>query len=385
MARRVIVVGGGAMGLASAWALARRGAAVTVLERHGHVHDLGSHGGHTRIIREAYHEGGHYVRLVREAERAWRGLEARAGVELLRRTGLLEFGPERDPELRAAIEACLESQVEHTLHDAGEVAGRWPSVRLEPGWIACYSPAAGFLRVKPCMDALRVEAEAAGAVVRHGVRVERILVEGTCPEVLVEGGERLAADAVVVSAGAYTRALLPALAPGALFAQRKVLAWTDPAPRCRAELATLPVWAAFCPEGFFYGFPYGEVGARGFKIACHRLWGEGDDAAVDPEAVDRDVDDGDLAPLASFLARHLPAGQGPFIARSVCLYGRTRSWDFLIDHHPARRDVVIAAGFSGHGFKFAPAIGRMVADLVDGQETDNAAFRRGRHASSEAQ
>src|SRR5688572_7550405 len=102
-APHVLVVGGGTMGLASAWALIRRGAAVTVLERHGHVHALGSHGGHTRIIRESYHEGASYVPIVREAARLWGGLSQRAGETLLVRTGMVELGPPDDPHYVATI------------------------------------------------------------------------------------------------------------------------------------------------------------------------------------------------------------------------------------------------------------------------------------------
>ena len=104
---RVIVVGGGTMGLASAWALARAGAEVTVLERFEHVHARGSHGGHTRIIRESYHEGAGYVPLVRRAARLWDELSQRTGERLLVRTGMLELGPPDDPELRAAILVCV--------------------------------------------------------------------------------------------------------------------------------------------------------------------------------------------------------------------------------------------------------------------------------------
>ncbi|HEY0136213.1 MAG TPA: FAD-dependent oxidoreductase, partial [Nannocystis sp.] len=116
----MIVLGGGTMGLASAWALARRGARVTVLERFGHVHTQGSHGGHTRIIRESYHEGAGYVPIVREAARLWEGLSRRAGEPLLVRTGMLEIGAPNDPFYKNTIAANVASEVEFTEVEADE-------------------------------------------------------------------------------------------------------------------------------------------------------------------------------------------------------------------------------------------------------------------------
>ena len=132
---RVIVVGGGAIGLASAWALSRRGAAVTVLERFGHVHDRGSHSGHTRVIRQAYHEGSSYVPMIQQSDREWQALGRRAGDELLVRSGLLLFGPADDPELRAAIDTCNRCQLPYSLHEGAEARERWPVVSQIVHWV----------------------------------------------------------------------------------------------------------------------------------------------------------------------------------------------------------------------------------------------------------
>jgi monomeric sarcosine oxidase len=359
----VIVVGGGTMGLAAAWALARRGAAVTVLERFGHVHDRGSHSGHTRIIRQAYHEGSSYVPLVQQADREWLALGQRAGQELLRRTGLLLFGPPDDAELRAAIDTCRVHDLPYELLPGDQASARWPFA-IPSGYLACFDPSGGYLRVRPCLDALAQEARQAGAVLRHGVQVAG-LEHGEVLQVRLADGTRLAADRVVVAAGAWLPQLLPALLPGRLVRQRRILAWTAPVPAHHAALAAMPVWGAFLPEGFFYGFPYGDEGTLGLKLAVHTAAAQPWLARpVDPDAVDRQAHAADLEPLQRVLADHLPQGLGPFTATHACLYTNSPSMDFVIDRFPYDARVVVAGAFSGHGFKFAPAIGLHVAELL---------------------
>jgi sarcosine oxidase len=379
---KVIVVGGGTMGSATAWALAARGAEVTVLERFSHVHEYGSHSGYTRIIRESYHEGAGYVPLVRRADALWQALGERAGEALLVRTGMVEFGPESDPDYQGAIAACVSAEVEHEVIDAATARRRFP-IAVPDGWTACFTPSGGYLRVGPCLEALKREAMSLGAGWRTGARVREVAL-GERPRVLLDDGALLPADHVVVTAGAYLPGLLPGFMPGKLKVLRRVLAWTRPDPGEVERLAAMPVWASFGPGGFVYGFPYGHEGVTGFKVACHVPPPEvgAAEAGVDPERVDRAIHPADLAPLDAFLAEYLPAGRGEFVHAAVCLYTCTPSTDFAIDHAPGDRRVWVAGGFSGHGFKFAPAIGELVAEAVVTGEAPEAlrAFARARHA-----
>ncbi|MDC0675847.1 N-methyl-L-tryptophan oxidase [Nannocystis radixulma] len=376
---KVIVIGGGTMGSATAWALAARGAEVTVLERFSHVHEYGSHSGFTRIIRESYHEGAGYVPLVRRADALWQAVGERVGERLLVRTGMVEFGPESDPEYQGAIAACRAAEVAHELMDAAEARRRFP-IAVPDGWTACFTPSGGYLRVGPCLEALKREAMSLGSDWRTGVRVREVAL-GERPRVLLEEGTLLPADQVVVTAGAYLPELLPGFLPGKLKVLRRVLAWTRPDPREVPRLAAMPVWAGFTPQGFMYGFPHGDEGVTGFKLACHVPTADPEEAAVDPERVDRSIHPADLAPLAGFLDAYLPAGRGEFVHATVCLYTCTPSTDFVIDHVPGDRRVWVAGGFSGHGFKFAPAIGELVAEAVVTGEAPEAlrAFARARH------
>jgi monomeric sarcosine oxidase len=374
MTLRVGIVGGGTMGLAAAWALARRGASVTVFERHGHHHELGSHGGFTRVIRHAYHEGSQYVRLVLEADRLWTELAVRCGQSLLVRCGLLEFGATDDPQFEAANAALRAHALPHELLAAPAARQRFPFA-VPDEFAACFSPDAGYLRVGPCLDALRDEAVAAGAVVASPVRVREVEPGGEAPTVVLDDGRVFGFDRIVVAVGAWAGKVVAGVlerGPARIAALRRVLAWTTPEPESIPALRAMPVWGAFVPEGFFYGFPHTDEGICGLKLACHE---NRDPAAafmdepVDPDTVQRTVDARDLAPLQRFLARYLPRGAGPVVASKVCMYGSSRSGDFLVDFHPADPTILLVTGFSGHGFKFAPVIGELVADKVQNGES----------------
>jgi monomeric sarcosine oxidase len=380
----VIIVGGGTMGLATAWALARRGVISTVVERHVVPHEHGSHGGFTRVIRQAYHEGAHYVGLVREAQAELEALGQRVGEPLLVRTGMLELGPPDDPELEAAIAACRTQGVPHEMVDVSTARKRWP-FRVPEGWRVCFTPSGGYLRVAACLAAFETEARAGGAIVRERTGVREVRHGGARPAVVLDTGETLEADRIVITAGAGLPELLPELLPERLVRLRRVLAWTRPDPAHELALRRMPVWGVFHPEGFFYGFPHGDEGVRGFKLARHALREQdvdGFDAAVDPLTVDRRVHRRDLEPLERFLDEMLPVARGPWVAHQTCLYTCTPTWDFVLDRDPTDARVVIAGGFSGHGFKFAPTIGRLAAALViDEQAEPLEPFRIARHRS----
>lgn len=377
----VAIVGGGTMGLATAWALSERGARVTVFERYTHVHEYGSHGGYTRIIRQAYHEGSDYVPLVQEADRTWLSLAARSGRTLLVRTGMIDLGDADEPELLAAIAACRDHGVEHAILDAAAVMRRWP-FHVPPSWQGCFTPSGGYLRVGPCLDVLRDLAVDHGADLHYGARVEAIERAGPRVHVRLEGSDRaFAFDRVVVTAGAGLLRLVPEAVPG-LSVRRRVQLWTRPEPHARTALAGLPVWCAFLPEASFYGFPWNDEGIEGLKLGRHTTVDRSAaDESVDPETLERSVSDADLAPLRAFLDQHLPSGRGPVAGTRVCMYTTTPCWDFLIDRAPFDDDVILAGGFSGHGFKFAPAIGRCIADMLLRDGVAPATFRRSRHVA----
>lgn len=346
---RVLIVGAGTMGLASAWALAQRGAQVTLIDPHRAPHDEGSHAGYTRVIRHAYHEGPQYVPLVREADRLWCSLERTPG-ELLVRTGLAEVGAPDDAGFDAAVEACELHGIEcHSLQPS-QLRSRFGLVVPE-NWRGSWTPGAGYLRVGPCLERLRQCAHESGATFlegRHAVGLTETGVE-------LDDGRLLEGDRVVVAVGSRASRLIPTVP---VECHRRVLLWLEPPD----GPSSLPVWAAFAGDGFFYGFPPGDEGVVGLKVACHSSASVvGLDDPIDPDQLDRSLREEDHA--AAEFARALIPGAGEVLAHRVCVYASTPDGHFIVDRHPERPDVVVAAGFSGHGFKFAPAIGRLIAEL----------------------
>jgi glycine/D-amino acid oxidase-like deaminating enzyme len=281
----------------------------------------------------------------------------------LRRTGLLEFGPSDDAEFSVARQALAVHGIEHE-HAVDPAPFRIPSE-----WQTCSTPRSGYLRVAACLGAFRHEAEAAGARIVNDSRVREVVRCGERPGIVHESGETEWADAVVVATGAYAPTLLPGfVARHPIEARRRVLVWLDPPADAAPLLAAMPCWAAFAPEGFFYGFPFADEGVRGLKLACHHRQGNVD-GPVTAETVDREIHDRDLAPVLEFVREHLPIAGTKVVHATVCMYAMTRSGDFLIDVDEDDPRVLVVGGFSGHGFKFAPVIGEMAADLLERGES----------------
>ncbi len=143
--------------------------------------------------------------------------------------------------------------------------------------------------------------------------------------------------------------------------------WIEPPSEFITTARALPTWAGFVSGSFFYGFPYNDEGVTGLKVACHiSTHAEGMDQTVDPASLDRACHEADWLPVERFMQEHLPFAGLDRVAHRVCMYSSTADGHFVLDRHPELEGVVLGAGFSGHGFKFAPALGRVLADIVDG-------------------
>lgn len=370
----VIVIGTGGMGAAALMHLAARGARVCGLDRFPPGHDRGSSHGQTRLIRLAYFEHPDYVPLLRRAYQLWHELETMSGRPLLVESGLLMAGPPDGEVVAGAIaSAAIHSlPIEHL--SSREAMARWPCMRLPDEWAAVHEVRGGYLFVEDCVRAHAAEAVRLGARIDHGAAVRgwrAVGHDGSHGHVVVETDRgSYSADALVVTAGAWAADLLqlPSLPLRVL---RKSLFWYEPDAAGRGEYAAgnLPCFAFDGPDGFFYGFP--TLDERGVKIAEH----SGGTPVDDPLAVDRGIDARERARVEAVLETHLPGVRGGLTDHAACLYTMSPDGHFVIGLHPQHARVAIAAGFSGHGFKFASVMGEVLADLaLDGKTTHPIGF-----------
>ncbi|RMG16746.1 MAG: N-methyl-L-tryptophan oxidase [Planctomycetota bacterium] len=352
-----IVAGTGAVGSAALYHLARRGLRVLGIDRFAPPHARGSSHGRTRIIRLAYFEHPDYVPLLRRAYVLWRDLEAETGERLFVRAGLLEVGPPNGVVVPGVLESARRHGLEVERLEPEDLAADLPAVRVPPGFVALYEPEAGYLRVEAGVRAHLERARALGAETCFGEAIASWTARGG--EVVVQTARSaFAARRLIIAAGPWAATLLPELSRH-LRVVRKASFWfaaDDPA----LEATRCPCFFYELPQGQFYGVP--AIDADGIKVAEHT----GGRPVADPLEVDRAIDPSELERVQRFVAAHLSVVSPRLTHHEVCLYTRSEDEHFIVDRHPLHPQVVFAAGLSGHGYKFAPALGEALADLAEG-------------------
>jgi sarcosine oxidase len=368
----VVVIGLGAMGSAALSALARRGRGVVGVEQFAPGHDRGSSHGGTRIIRLGYFEHPSYVPLLRRTYALWRELEAASKRRLMHITGIIEIGPSEGEVVAGTLRASREHGLPHELLDAAAVMRRFPAFRIASENVGVFQPDGGFLEVEPAIEAQLAVARAAGAEVRSGETVRAVRAESGGVRVETDAG-RIDAATAIVAAGPWVKKLLPGL-PAPLRVTRQVMTWFAPRESALFAAEKFPVFLLESRHGVHYGFP--PHGGAGVKIAKHHHA----DQAVDPDTVDRAVGAADEALIRPALAEHIPAANGALLAAKTCLYTVTPDGHFILDRLPGAPSVIVASPCSGHGFKFAPVVGEILADLAVSGATrhDISRFRLGR-------
>jgi sarcosine oxidase len=354
-----IVIGLGGMGSAAAYRLTQRGQRVLGIDQFAPVHNQGSSHGGSRITRQAYFEDPAYVPLLLRAHELWEGIERDSGSEIFNRCGGIMIGR---PDSRTVAGSLLSAQkwdIAHELLDAGEIRRRFPTMRPDDDEIALYEGGAGLVSPEASVGAHLHLAARAGAELHYDEKVLSWTADSTGVRVRTSQGD-YTADQLVICPGAWAPQLLAEL--GVEFTiERQVQYWFAPEGGAEPFLPDRhPVYIWENAHGRqFYGFPAHNSPEDGVKVAFFR----GGDICT-PETIDRTVHPEEVTTMADFVRRGMPTLPGKFLRAATCMYTNTVDEHFVISRHPAYEQVVVACGFSGHGFKFVPVVGEVLADLV---------------------
>lgn len=349
---QVIVIGAGVAGSAAALALAGRGS-VLLLEQHDFGHALGSSHGGSRIFRHAY-EDVRYVRLAVEADGLWQRLERDADERLLYRSGGIDIGAAGSPALSAIENALAAAGRPFERLTAEAVRRRFPAFRLAEGEEAVFSADAGVLAADRCLATMQRMAHLRGATLRAHTPVAAIRTTAHGVEVRTAGGERFGAETIILTAGPWLSEG-PLALPLPLQIEQQQVIYLQVGRAERFERGRCPVFIHY--GSFIYGFPLFER-PDAVKLSDHsgapaiRL-GE---RATEPN--------GARAAATAERARALLPDLGERVASDLCLYTKTPDEHFVLGAHPEFADVIVGGGFSGHGFKFGPLLGEILAELA---------------------
>jgi monomeric sarcosine oxidase len=352
---RVIVVGGGVNGLATADALAGAGAQVTVLERFTVGHDWSSSHGLSRAIRHEYGPQAIYTRMVARSLRLWADLARETGRHLYTQTGILTLGFKNDGQTLEGYEVMRAEGLDVDLLTPDVCERRFPQFRVGEHDALTYNPVGGMMHASECLLALSDRVRARGGEIREGVAVARVEPIGERGRVVLTDDTTLEADRVVVTAGPWVRDVLAELHIPIRVTRQQVSYFGGLAP----EQFGVGRFPTFLSEMHYYGFPM--AGTNWVKVASHAR-GE----SVDPN-IPYAISDAEIEGVREFLRATIPtAANAELAAVDHCMYDLSPDEDFILDAHPGGSGVIIGSGFSGHGFKFGVVTGELLAALAQG-------------------
>lgn len=350
----VIVIGAGGMGSASAYHLAKNGANVLVLEQFHRGHTYGSSHGETRIIRFFYDKP-FYTELMKTAYTEWRSLESESNKELLFITGSISMGRRGNHYTTAVSESLDKAEVNYGWWDTKQLTKRFPQFRVPNNYDILWQKDTGFLYASECVLTHLQQAEWHGAIVCENTPVNKIDWQTDIPTIHTDKDKYIGRK-VVVTAGAWVSSLLSEL-DLPLTVTKQQVCYYKPTDIEMFRPNNYPVFTEITTDSeFIYGIPY--FGKKGAKVARHGLG-----KAFLPDMIERYPDADYDEHINNYVKERIP-GLGEASHSEVCLYTETPDEDFIIDTHPEREDILIAAGFSGHGFKFCSLVGRIISDLA---------------------
>ena len=352
----VAIIGAGAMGSSAAYHLSKTGRKILVIDRFTPPHNLGSSHGQSRIIREAYFESPVYVPLVQEAYELWYQLEKESNKKLLLKTGGLMLGAQDSKVIQGALSSAQTYNLPYECIDSNEIKERFPGFAPTNETVGIYEKNAGILFPEECIKTNLELAKKSNVTFRFNEIVAQVTHNNDEVEIVTNKRKYTAAK-LIVSAGAWLNELFPDLQLP-LTVARQVLSWfkTTDEDSEKFQPASFPVYIwQWEKEKIFYGFP--DLG-DGVKIAIHHRGKQ-----TTPDTIDRHVTGEEINEMATLIKRYF-GGHASFNYSAVCMYTNTPDKDFIIDYHPAYKNIIIASPCSGHGFKFSSAIGKLLCNMA---------------------
>jgi monomeric sarcosine oxidase len=357
----VVVVGAGGVGSAAAYYLSKAGKKVLLLEQFELNHQNGSSYGYSRVIRYTY-DNPIYINLMRDAYPLWFALQEEAGEQLYIKTGGLDFGFPEQQTFQSLKTSMDTARLDYEHLDKAEITRRYPQFALEDGMEGLFQSEAGLLRTSRCVLAHTRLAQERGAVVMDQTPVMKITPTNQGVEVHTET-EVYGCDRIVLTAGSWAKGLL---ADQGIDLPLKImpcqLGFYAPNKPADFVPGKFPVFFAHM-NGDYGEMPYGiphEDPSIGIKLTTFYGW----DTVDKPSEVDYTPSQAWTERIQTWAKRYIPDAAGPLISTRRCLYTLTPEKHFIVDQHPHHPQVVIGAGFSGHGFKFTTLMGKMLADLA---------------------
>ncbi|MFC4402261.1 N-methyl-L-tryptophan oxidase [Gracilibacillus xinjiangensis] len=357
----VIIIGAGSMGMAAGYYLAKQGKRVLLVDKYSPPHTFGSHHGETRIIRHAYGEGESYVEMALRSQQLWKELEDISGEDIFLPTGVINVGESDSPFIQNVLKSSKSYKLNVEKLTADEINQRWSGFNVPDEYIGCYELDSGVLMSENCIRAFKKLALEHGAEIVSDANITAISIENN--SVTVKANQQnYTAKSLILTAGAGTRKLLPQIGLELPLQElRTTFSWFETGENLDQYHSTnFPAFSFLSPIGTYYGFP--SIHGAGVKIGRHDSGTPRDmDKPIDPFG----TSDADRADVSNFAKQYMP-DLGEHKVGKACTYTNTPDEDFIIDKHPEHDHVVIACGFSGHGFKFSSAVGEILSQLVTG-------------------
>lgn len=349
-----IIIGAGGMGSAATYHLAKSDADILTLEQFQRGHTLGSSHGDNRIIRFFYDKH-FYTELMKTAYEEWRNLERVSGKNLLFISGSVNIG-EKGNQYAQSIRTSLDNaDVEYEEWDKPQLKKRFPQFNVSDEMDILWQQDTGFLHANECVSTHLQLAEQLGARIHENSEVTRIDWQADIPTVYTKDN-KFKARKIIITAGAWTSFLLKEL-DLPLTVTKQQVCYYKPTDTESFHPDRFPVFTEVTSENeFMYGMPF--FGKKGVKVARHGMG-----KTISPDSSDRIPDSDYIHHMDNYLTIRIP-NLGKINHTEVCLYTETPDEDFIIDKHPHCPNILIAAGFSGHGFKFCSLVGRIMCELV---------------------